>query len=75
MLYFAQKGCLHIPARPALDTLVRAYFMHVHPYSPILDEASFWNAYRQRSLAPSEPISLFVFQAMLFVCCTVSSAK
>lgn len=75
MRYFAQKGCFHIPAQPALDTLVRAYFKHVHPYSPILDEASFWNSYRQHSSAPSKPISLFVFQALLFVCCTVSYTK
>jgi hypothetical protein len=72
MNYMATKGCLQVPAQPALDDLVRMYFMHVHPYSPILDEASFWRSYRRGPSSDERPMSLFVFQALLFVCCTVS---
>lgn len=72
MDYLASKRCFQVPAQPALDGLVRMYFMHVHPYSPVLDEASFWRAYRRGPSSDDRPVSLFVFQALLFVCCTVS---
>lgn len=72
MDYLTSKGCFQVPVQPALDRFVRAYFMHVHPHSPILNEANFWSAYRRGPSGDDRPISLFVFQALLFVCCTVS---
>lgn len=67
------NGCLHIPIRSTLDIIVREYFLHVHPTLPILDEGKFWNVYRNKDRRKNYPrISLFLFQAMLFVSCSVS---
>ncbi|OBT58755.1 hypothetical protein VE04_00730 [Pseudogymnoascus sp. 24MN13] len=65
------NGCLHIPITSTLDIIVREYFLHVHPSLPILDEGKFWKVYRNKDRRQNSPrISLFLFQAMLFVSCS-----
>jgi hypothetical protein len=66
-------GSLHVPMKPVLDEFVQQYFLHVQPHLPLLKEREFWEAYEQ-SLADTEnlvPVSLFLFQAMLFASCAV----
>lgn len=72
--FLEQAGCLHLPSRPALDGLVTQYFLYVHPTFPLINELEFWKQYKQTGSPPSTPdgISLFVFQAMLFLACPVS---
>ncbi|KAJ0422953.1 hypothetical protein BJY00DRAFT_310554 [Aspergillus carlsbadensis] len=62
--FLSSKGCLSIPEESVLDEFVRQYFLHIHPTSPVIDEAEFWRVYRNP--AAGKKISLFVFQAILF---------
>ncbi|KAL4895623.1 hypothetical protein BDV59DRAFT_211269 [Aspergillus ambiguus] len=74
--YLVSKGCLMVPAQPALDDFVKQYFLHVHPGTPVLDEASFWHMYLECDnglLGRGLKMSVFVFQAMLFTSCTYVS--
>ncbi|KAF5005688.1 hypothetical protein FDECE_7887 [Fusarium decemcellulare] len=41
-MFLEQRGCFHLPARPALDDFVKQYFLNIHPLLPILDEGEFW---------------------------------
>lgn len=64
-----------VPAQPALDDFVKQYFLHVHPSTPVLDEASFWHMYLECGntfVSGGQKLSVFVFQAMLFTSCSVS---
>ncbi|KAL2408149.1 hypothetical protein ABEF95_008294 [Exophiala dermatitidis] len=63
-------GCYRVPARASLDEFIKAYFLYIHPLQPLLDEAEFWRAYSAPSLCSTKPISIFVFQAMLFAACS-----
>ncbi|KAH7243941.1 fungal-specific transcription factor domain-containing protein [Fusarium solani] len=66
------QGCLLVPRRQTMDSIVQQYFLHVHPLLPLLDERSFWDVYSRRWAAAdaSDPkISLLVFQALLFAAC------
>ncbi|OJJ57181.1 hypothetical protein ASPSYDRAFT_181585 [Aspergillus sydowii CBS 593.65] len=64
LAFLAAKGCLSVPEESVLDEFIRQYFLHVHPSSPVIDEAEFWRVYRDP--AAGKKISLFVFQAILF---------
>ncbi|KAL2861204.1 Zn(II)2Cys6 transcription factor [Aspergillus lucknowensis] len=64
LAFLASKGCLSVPEESVLDEFVRQYFLHIHPGSPVIDEAEFWRVYRNP--AAGKKISLFVFQAILF---------
>lgn len=66
-------GCLHLPRKSLLDEFVRQYFLRVHPTLPLINEQKFWRAYRSSHPIPelSNQLSLFVFQAMLFMACPV----
>ncbi|KAL3469751.1 hypothetical protein BJX99DRAFT_267911 [Aspergillus californicus] len=63
LAFLASKGCLSVPEEVVLDEFVRQYFLHVHPASPVIDEADFWRMYQGPS---AKKISLFVLQAILF---------
>ncbi|KAH6668929.1 fungal-specific transcription factor domain-containing protein [Halenospora varia] len=73
--FLEQQTCFRVPTKPALDELVREYFLHVHPSLPIIDEGTFWEMYTYRARNPTEKpgLSLFVFQAMLFASCSFVS--
>jgi hypothetical protein len=64
--FLASKGCLSVPEESVLDEFVRQYFLHIHPTSPVIDEAEFWRVYRNPAAAAGKKISLFVFQAIIF---------
>ncbi|KAJ3459989.1 hypothetical protein MRS44_010856 [Fusarium solani] len=68
------QGCLLVPRRQTMDSIVQQYFLYVHPLLPLLDEQSFWNIYSRRwaaADASGPKISLLVFQALLFAACNV----
>ncbi|KAF9890807.1 hypothetical protein FE257_005378 [Aspergillus nanangensis] len=76
--YLTSKGCLNVPAQPALDDFVKQYFLHVHPGTPVVDEASFWHMYLECDnsvLGGDQKLSVFVFQAMLFTSCSYVSEE
>lgn len=74
-----RQGCLRVPTRPVLDEFIQQYFLHVHPLLPMLDEGDFWDTYHGSPGAvnarPPPPISLLVFQAMLFASCNFVSRR
>lgn len=61
--YLFIKGSLNIPDHHTTKEFVEKYFKRIHPMLPILDEALFWRAFGGD---PTEKISLFVFQALIF---------
>ncbi|KAE8421244.1 hypothetical protein BDV36DRAFT_280808 [Aspergillus pseudocaelatus] len=72
--YLASKGCFSLPRRPILDEFVKRYFLHIHPGTPVLDEAEFWGLYSQHgdsAATHGQRISVLVLQAMLFRSCPV----
>ncbi|KAL2813417.1 hypothetical protein BJX63DRAFT_432001 [Aspergillus granulosus] len=42
-----RPGCLALPGKLEMDVLVRHYFLYVHLFCPLIDEAVFWRAYKQ----------------------------
>ncbi|KZL68873.1 fungal specific transcription factor domain-containing protein [Colletotrichum tofieldiae] len=75
--YLELQGCLRVPTRTILDEFVQQYFLHVHPLLPMLNEGDFWDVYcvNPNSYAPSDKLSLLVFQAMLFSSCNFVSRQ
>ncbi|KAH8425138.1 fungal specific transcription factor domain-containing protein [Aspergillus melleus] len=70
LAYLAAKGCLSVPDKTLIDDFLRGYFLHIHPYVPVLDEAEVWDLYGLLDEDDdSRTISLFVFQAILFASC------
>ncbi|KAF7563252.1 hypothetical protein G7046_g887 [Stylonectria norvegica] len=69
------QGCLRVPTRALLDEFLQQYFLHVHPLLPLLNEGDFWDIYCHNTSTgmPTERMSLFVFQAVLFASCNFVS--
>lgn len=73
-VYLESQGCFKIPTRPFLDEIVRQYFLHIHPFLPLLNEGDFWKLYYyDPHYPPEETISVFLLQAMIFASCTFVS--
>ncbi|CAG9983664.1 unnamed protein product [Clonostachys byssicola] len=69
--FLEQQGCFLVPKRTLLDELVKQYFLHVHPFLPLIHEGHFWESYDGTTDGfADKPISLLLFQAMLFASCT-----
>jgi hypothetical protein len=64
-LLLESQGCLHLPSRPVVETLLSHYFLFVHPTLPLVDEWTVWLMYRQPYLQKGK-LPLLLFQAMLF---------
>ncbi|ODH45219.1 hypothetical protein ACO22_00215 [Paracoccidioides brasiliensis] len=59
-----------LPEQQLADELVEAYFTHVNPGCPIIEEDVFTAQYRSRD--PADPTSLLILQAILLVGAHVS---
>ena len=68
MTFLYSKGALEIPDRESMGEFVNQYFKEIHPMLPVIDEAKFWDIFTGNS---THRFSLFVFQALLFVSCSV----
>ncbi|KAL1952520.1 hypothetical protein VTO42DRAFT_5097 [Malbranchea cinnamomea] len=62
-----------LPDQALADELVEAYFTHVNPGCPIIDEDMFMAQYRGRN--PADPPSLLILQAILLVGAHVSRPR
>ncbi|KAI1502947.1 fungal-specific transcription factor domain-containing protein [Biscogniauxia marginata] len=72
--YLESQGCLRVPTKAILDEFVQQYFLHVHPWMPLINEGDFWDMYcDQHGKGSNEKISLLVFQAILFSSCNFVS--
>ncbi|KAI1333866.1 putative fungal-specific transcription factor [Xylariaceae sp. FL0016] len=59
-----------LPEKPVVDRLLEAYFTHINPGFPVVDEHLFMRQYRARD--PQHPPSLFLLHAILMVGAHVS---
>ncbi|UPK92799.1 hypothetical protein LCI18_003734 [Fusarium solani-melongenae] len=65
--FLERKGTLSVPVKSMLDEFMMQYFLHVHPFLPLLDEGEFWIAYRQDGPSDlTKRIPLLLFRAMIF---------
>ncbi|TIC92751.1 Cutinase transcription factor 1 alpha [Colletotrichum higginsianum] len=55
------EGVFSFPPRPAVETLLRAYFQWFHPCFPVVDEPDTWQKHREGRLSP------LLLQAILFI--------
>lgn len=69
--YLLIKGSLNVPDHHTTKDFFANYFKRIHPMLPVLDEAQFWRAFGGD---PTDKISLFVFQALVFAISPVSWA-
>ncbi|KAF5987326.1 cutinase transcription factor 1 beta [Fusarium coicis] len=60
--------CFHLPVRTVQEEFINQYFLYLHPYYPLVDEKEFWDMYmgEETDDGIGKPMSLLVFQAMLF---------
>ncbi|KAL9112988.1 MAG: hypothetical protein Q9227_002853 [Pyrenula ochraceoflavens] len=63
--YLQKKGALAVPDLELRNELLRSYILYIHPYTPLLDLQDFLRAV-QRTQGNEEPISLLLFQAVMF---------
>lgn len=65
-----QQDALTLPEPALVDELVEAYFTHVNPIFPIVEEEHFMMQYRNRD--PSDPPPILILQAICLVGAHVS---
>ncbi|KAL5051562.1 hypothetical protein BDW71DRAFT_55898 [Aspergillus fruticulosus] len=65
LTFVKSQMALRVPIQEVLDILVKHYFLYVHPFLPVVDEAVFWTKYRSLD-ASAGKISTLLFQTMLF---------
>jgi hypothetical protein len=65
--FLTAKGCMQVPTYDILEDFLKQFFLHIQPYTPLLDEPIFWSIY-ERKLSAGQPrhIHLMLFHAMLF---------
>lgn len=68
--FLESQKSLHVPAGPILDAVMSRYFLYVHPFLPVINEAEFWPILHQEATGKPS-FSLLVFQAMMFAACSV----
>lgn len=71
--FLESQGCLHLPTKSVTDMFVHNYFLYVHPFLPLLDEARFWQEYRLFSVH-GDGISILLFHTMLFAASCVGKS-
>jgi transcriptional regulatory protein AMDR len=67
------QDALTLPEQSLADELVDAYFTHVNPGYPIVDEEQFMTQYRNRD--PADPPPILILQAILLVGVHVTRPK
>lgn len=71
--YLDSQSCFRLPIRASWNRLIHAYFRHINPLLPVLDETAFWQEVRHN--ACSGTLSLFVAQAVLFAACPFADRR
>ncbi|KAF4979171.1 hypothetical protein FZEAL_4544 [Fusarium zealandicum] len=62
--YLRYKGVFSVPSRDVCDTLIRTYFLHVHPVLPILDASTFLAQFTQHGCSN---VNLLLLWSMIFM--------
>ncbi|KAI3573507.1 fungal-specific transcription factor domain-containing protein [Fusarium oxysporum f. sp. albedinis] len=63
--YLTSRGVFNLPPKQLQDELVKKYFLHVHPFLPLLNEYDFWSEYDHGL----QSTSFLVYRAILFAAC------
>ncbi|KAL3452144.1 fungal-specific transcription factor domain-containing protein [Aspergillus insuetus] len=71
--YLDSQSCFRLPVASPWQGMLHAYFEHINPLVPVLDEAGFWQTVRE--IGASSTLSLFVVQAILFAACPFASRR
>ncbi|KAL3492720.1 fungal-specific transcription factor domain-containing protein [Aspergillus germanicus] len=71
--YLDSQSCFRLPVASPWQGMLHAYFEHINPLVPVLDEAGFWQTVRENGA--SSTLSLFVVQAILFAACPFASRR
>jgi hypothetical protein len=64
--FLARKDCFTIPDDPLRDELIRIYVFVIYPFMPAVDLVDFLEPITGSSEAGSGPVSLLLFQAVMF---------
>ncbi|KAJ3456118.1 hypothetical protein MRS44_016141 [Fusarium solani] len=69
MTLLEKRRCFQVPAEPVLAEFIQNYFMYMHPFLPLVDEASFWELYSSppSTFLDKPRFSLFVVHTLLFI--------
>ncbi|KAJ0415088.1 fungal-specific transcription factor domain-containing protein [Aspergillus carlsbadensis] len=75
--YLDSQSCFRLPVASPWQGMLHAYFEHINPLVPVLDEAGFWRTVRGNGAdsSSSSTLSLFVVQAILFAACPFASRR
>ncbi|KAL4790944.1 hypothetical protein BDV19DRAFT_381923 [Aspergillus venezuelensis] len=68
LVILERKVFLSIPTRSALDSLIQAYILYVHPTLPLLDEAELWDIYNLPLATTRKLLLLYVSLDILQRC-------
>jgi hypothetical protein len=71
--YLDSQSCFRLPVASPWQGMLHAYFEHINPLVPVLDEAGFWRTVRDNGA--SSTLSLFIVQAILFAACPFASRR
>jgi hypothetical protein len=66
--YLQHKGAFNLPRSDTCDTLLRAYFHHVHPICPVVDATTVLKSY---PCGESNQCNLLLLWSMFFVAANV----
>ncbi|EFW99853.1 c6 zinc finger domain containing protein [Grosmannia clavigera kw1407] len=56
--YLGKKGVFVLPPLPAQESLLKAYFLFIHPFLPVLAEDESWSEYEAEFVSPEVVLQL-----------------
>ena len=69
--YLVKKGAFTLPPPAVQESFLRAYFLFIHPFLPVVPEDESWREYEH----DLNRTSLVLYWSMLFAACPVSSTS
>lgn len=73
--FLEKQGILQVPNPTVVNAALQQYFIHVHPYLPLLKDDAFWNTNDDETYENSDfsqnRLSLFLFNAIMSASCAV----
>ena len=72
LAYLRLKGCFSLPSQNICEDLIRAYFLHVHPFLPIIDAGHFLAEFVKHEY---QNINLLLLWSVFFAATNVGPAS
>lgn len=76
MTLLMHHGCFDVPDRATLEAFFQRFFLYIHPFMPLLNEAHFWDTFTSSSgteLVERGELPLVLLFSMLYTATGVSS--